>query len=370
MNNLNKKIITCLLLFLWPLLRCKSGVTFVHNCGRLGDVLLDYTKNFYIAQKHGLDLYIHDGIPYLDEFVVSQKTPRLNIEDTALRASRLPIAPTFSRLITINNDALIKQHNDNTLYKTECYFTVDGISDFNQFHRHMFKCSIEQPAFGQEIAQLLTPKKMFDFHLPTNVITVAMHMRKGGGYDKPVSSELYRPTHPAQGNGTRTCRYAYVDRNEPYKFPPEQYYLDQLLFLHQLLDDEPLYVHLFTDDPNPGDIAARIQEKLQQANITNVFINYRRNTNRHDMNIIEDIYIMSKFDYLIKSESHYPWIAQMIGKHKAIFSPIHFVWRGDFLDFNVTEIAIPDRINHVLHQISVSQENIQQIKDLLHKINQ
>jgi hypothetical protein len=350
-------------------LQSKSGLTFVHNCGRLGDVLLDYTKNFYIAQKYGLDLYIHDGIPYLQEFVLSEKTPRLNIEDTALRAGRLPSAPTFNRLVTINNDAHISQHDPNTLYKTECYFTVDGISDFNQFHRHMFKCSIEQPSFGNEVAELLAPKKTFAFQLPTDVITVAMHMRKGGGYDKPLSSELYRPINPTQGNGKRTCRYAYVDRNEPYKFPPEQYYLDQLIFLHTILDGQPLYVHLFTDDQNPQDIAARIQAKLQQANITNVFINYRKNINRHDMNIIEDIYAISKFDYLIKSESHYPWIAQMIGKHKAIFSPISFVWRGDFLDFNVTEIAIPDRVNHILHQISVTQKNMTLIKELLTQVS-
>ena len=348
-----------------PSLYTKNGLTFVHNCGRLGDVLLDFTKNFYIAQKHNLDLYIHDGIPYLNEFVLNEKTPRLNIADAALRAGRLPIAPTFNRLITINNDTLIRPHNENTLYKTECYFTIDGVSDFNQFHRHMFKCSIEQANFGQEIAQLLMPKKTFDYQLPHDIVTVAMHMRKGGGYDKPLASDLYRPTKPVQGAGKKTCRYAYVDRNEPYKFPPEQYYLDQLIFLHTLLDRQPLYVHLFTDDQNPQDIADRIQTKLHEVGITNIFITYRKDINRHDMNIIEDIYAMSKFDYLIKSESHYPWIAQMIGKHKAIFSPISFVWRGDFLDFHVAEIAIPDRINHVLHQLSVTQENILQIRDLL-----
>ena len=343
----------------------KGGLTFVHNCGRLGDVLLDFTKNFYIAQKHNLDLYIHDGIPYLNEFVLSEKIPRLVIKDAALRAGNLPTTPSFNRLITINNDRLIKPNNEKILYKTECYFTVDDVSDFNQFHRHMFKCSIEQPTFGQEIAQLLMPKKTFDYPLPHNIITVAMHMRKGGGYDKPLASELYRPAQSAEGTGRRTCRYAYVDRNEPYKFPPEQYYLDQLIFLHTLLDKQPLYVHLFTDDQNPQDIADRIQTKLHEAGITNIFITYRKETNRHDMNIIEDIYTMSRFDYLIKSESHYPWIAQMIGKHKAIFSPISFVWRGDFLDFNVTEIAIPDRTNHVLHQLSVNQENIPQIQELL-----
>ncbi len=350
------------------LLHAKSGLTFVHNCGRAGDVILDFVKNFYTARKYNLDLYIHDGIPYLNEFILSEKTPRLSVQDTALRAGHLPIAPTFNRLITINNDAHIRPHNENTLYKTECYFTIDSISDFNQFHRHMFKCSIEQPTFGQEIAQLLLPKKAFDYQLPHDIITVAMHMRKGGGYDKPLASDLYRPTQPVQGAGRRTCRYTYVDRNEPYKFPPEQYYLDHLMFLHALLDGQPLYVHLFTDDQHPQDIADRIQTKLHEGGITNIFITYRKDTNRHDMNIIEDIYAISKFDYLIKSESHYPWIAQMIGKHKAIFSPISFVWRGDFLDFHVTEIAIPDRINHVLHQLSVNQENIPQIKELLGQI--
>lgn len=316
----------------------KSGITFRHNGGRLGDVLLDFTKNFYIAYKHQLDLYLDDNLPYIQDFILDFEIPRLS-------------AHPFHIARTIRSDEYINP-SENILYRSEFYITVDSVSDLDLFHGHMFQCSIEQPEFGEKIRKLLTPKTDFSFEFPQNQISVAIHIRKGGGFDHPLASELYRPA-VRNDNATRTSKYQFVDRDQPFKFPPEQYYVDQLIFLHALLDQQPLYVFLFTDDKEPQTIVERIQKKLAQYNITNITFDYRKTENAHDLNIIEDISFMSKFEYLIKSGSHYPWIAQMIGNHKAIISPIEYRWDGDYLNIVHAEIAFPDRENHTLKKFKI-----------------
>ncbi len=317
----------------------KSAITFRHNGGRLGDVLLDFTKNFYIAYKYDLDLYI-SPLPYVENF-------RLSIDSQQLSDHR----HKFNRAIDIKDDRQIDSI-DNTLYVGTCYFAVDGISDLDLFHGHMFQCSIEQPLFGNKIKELLTPIETFHFEFPEDQISVAMHIRKGGGFDRPLASELYRPI-TRNDNASRTSKYQFVDRDQPFKFPPEQYYVDQLIFLHALLDQQPLYVFLFTDDKEPHQIAKRIQEKLTDYNITNITFDYRKTENAHNLNIIEDISFMSKFEYLIKSGSHYPWIAQMIGNHKAIISPVQYQWEGDYLNIIEAEIIFPDRENHILKKFKI-----------------
>ena len=330
----------------------KNGLTFRHNHGRLGDVLLNYTKNFYIAQKHGLDLYILNEIPYVHDFMLDLETPHIHVN-----------SPLFNKRISISNDTQITGTHDNALYISGCYITVDGISNFDAWHSHMFQCSIEQPAFGSQIKKHLTPKKPYDMQLPQDITTVAIHIRKGGGFDHPLASEQYRPEHPQEGEGTRTNYKEYVDRDQPFKFPPEQYYVDQLNFLHALLDYQPLYVFVFTDDRDPEAIVDRIKQRINNANIQ---FDYRKAGNAHDKNILEDISFMSMFDYLIKSGSHYPWVAQMIGNHKAIISPTAYEWQADYLSITESEIAIPDRTNHILHKLPSEYRAIEQIKTLLY----
>lgn len=319
----------------------KSGITFRHNGGRVGDVLLDLAKNYEIALKYGLNLYLDDNLPYVQNFMLDLEIPRISAH-----------AHEFNQARTIRSDHQIDPSADNILYRSEFYIAINGVSDLELFHGHVFQCSIEQPVFGTNIKRLLTPKADFSFEFPENRISVAMHIRKGGGFDHPLASELYRPA-VRNDNATRTSKYQFVDRDQPFKFPPEQYYVDQLIFLHALLDQQPLYVFLFTDDKEPQTIVERIQEKLLEHNITNITFDYRKTENAHNLNIIEDISFMSKFEYLIKSGSHYPWIAQMIGNHKAIISPIEYRWDGDYLNIIHAEITFPDREKHVLKKFKI-----------------
>lgn len=332
----------------------KSRLTFRYNHGRQGDVLLDYTKNFWIAYKNDLELYLLPEIPlaYIQQFHLYDEIPRLT-------GKRMP------KMIPISQDSQIDSHHDNVFYVSQLYITIDGISDFNMWHQYMFKCSIEDATFGSAIRRHLTPKETFDCSFPENIKTVAMHVRKGGGFDFPLASLQYRPTHNTYKQNTPIDPKLFVDCSEPFKFPPEQYYVDQLIFLYHLLQDQSLYVYIFTDDPNPAQIANNIRQKIEEQHIFNIQFDYRKETNRHTLNIVKDIYLMSRFDYFIKSCSHFPWVSQMIGNHKVIISPDAYYWHDNYLDITQAHILIPDRKEHILHKINAIQENITKIRTIL-----
>lgn len=226
------------------------------------------------------------------------------------------------------------------MYIGSYYTVIDNIHSLDLWHHHIYKCSIEQPSFGQRVRAGLAPKKMLPFPLPKDRPTVAVHIRKGGGFDHPVLSQQYETDTPnIHAKGT------FSDKNAPFKFPPEQYYADQIMLLHKLLDEQSIYVYVFTDDKDPKKIVHRLEKKINHPNIT---FDYRKEGNSHNANVIEDICAMSQFDYLIRSGSHFPWIAQMIGNHKAIVYPKTMRWKGQFLQVTSVDIVFPDKVNNTL----------------------
>jgi hypothetical protein len=159
--------------------------------------------------------------------------------------------------------------------------------------------------------------------LPTDKITVALHVRKGGGYDAPLASEQIfdKNTYPQRRN-TRIDEPA--DVIWPLKFPPDQYYIDQIKHLHEMVSGAPLYIYIFTDDPNPADIARRYARELQIDTIT---FDYRPAGNKHNANVLEDFFNIARFDCLIRSGSNFAQMAQLIGDHKIVIYPKNAHWK-------------------------------------------
>ena len=176
--------------------------------------------------------------------------------------------------------------------------------------------------------------------LPQGKPTVAVHIRKGGGFDHPLVSTQYTSDTPKKDE-----KGVFSDKHHPFKFPPEQYYVDQIILLHKLLDEEPVYVYIFTDDKQPKQLVQRLQDAIKHPNIT---FDYRKEGNGHNKNVMEDICAMSQFDYFIRSGSHFPWIAQMIGNHKAIIYPKTMRWKGQFLQVTSIDIIFPNKKEHTL----------------------
>ena len=155
--------------------------------------------------------------------------------------------------------------------------------------------------------------------LPQDKVTVAVHVRKGGGFDQPLSSVQYYTKN-------MVSRKFYADKEFPRKFPPEQYYVDQIKRISKLFNDAPLFVYIFTDDRSPLRLVDRIKKAVNKNNIT---FSCRNHDNVHNAHVVEDFYNIARFDCLIRSGSNFALAAQILtGNHKVVIYPKHWQWVG------------------------------------------
>jgi len=148
----------------------------------------------------------------------------------------------------------------------------------------------------EEIRNLIAPIKATPkLKQVADVETVAIHVRTGGGYD---------PKKTVQASTRR--------------FPPLSFYAKQLQFLASQHANQRLRVHIFTDDARPDHIAKKIKQLVNTHNI--VGYDCREKGNRHDRNVLEDLFLMAQCTYLIKPWSSYSGAAIIIGNYKAILT--------------------------------------------------
>jgi len=335
-----KKYYCMIILICYSTVLSKNGITYNHNSGRLGDCLLNYAKHLYLAHIYDLNLYV---IPfdYSNHFMIHETEQTINGSITnSYKHVRQVKSDTQVSASTNQND---DQHD--TLFISSYYVTIDNIEVLDLYQHHIYKKSIEDPVFGNRLRAAFQLKQMIPVDLPNNMPSVAVHIRRGGGFDRPLLSVQY-PTEQLPEFDLHAYSGAYfADKGYPFKFPPEQYYVDQIKFLHTYLNEQPLYVHVFTDDQNPEEIVKRLQAAINRENIS---FDYRREHNAHNRNVVEDICAMSQFDYLIRSCSHFPWIAQVIGNHKAIVYPKTVEWQSNFMRVTESEMVFPDKENNQL----------------------
>ncbi|MGB8367544.1 MAG: hypothetical protein WCD44_04255, partial [Candidatus Babeliales bacterium] len=189
----------------------------------------------------------------------------------------------------------------------------------------------EDEFFMKELKYMLQPVvKIPEIKLPSDTITVAVHIRKGGGYDQALSSLQYYKRD-------MISKRFYADKRWPRKFPPEQYYADQIIKISELLSDQPLFIYIFTDDRNPTGLVNRIKKAVNKSNIT---YSCRSRGNTYKTHVVEDLYNMARFDCLIRSGSSFAVAAQLLGNHKIVIYPKSLQWEGRKLIAN--EVTILD----------------------------
>ncbi|HSW85935.1 MAG TPA: hypothetical protein VLG49_00385 [Rhabdochlamydiaceae bacterium] len=269
------------------------AVTYEFSGGRLGDNIITYMHAKWISFQYGMPL-LYKPFKYSDHFILDQEEPRYNPND----ASR------YRRVVRLGRGATVTNNNDATLYivpyfpesDSERRFFKDG--DGNQFP-HFF-VDWKNPDFRQVILHVLQPKQTVALcEVPKDKITVAVHVRKGGGYD--------------------TDDYMFI---QPLKIPPESFYLEQLQNLCNMFPEQNMHIHLFTDDRNPEAIANRFKTFLNQDRIV---FSYRNSGNFHDSNVLEDLFSMLQFDCLIRPESSFSIIPSLLKDYDLLIHPDNFV---------------------------------------------
>jgi len=276
-----------------------GGITDSPHRGRFGDCLLSYMGTKWLSYKKNIQFFYYP-FAYSDSLMISKLESKYTAD----------IKKSFAKVIQLRkNNFSSLGSNNSTLYITNYYLNLDYADiDFNE------------EKFIKELKKTIAPIiEIQKHHLPVDRISVAVHVRKGGGFDKPLLSESHSTLTDVRGK-----QHDYVDVGYPLKFPPDDFYIKQLKFLYHKLD-KPLFVYIFTDDKNPSRIVERYKQDLCDLDIT---FSCRDSGNKHNANVLEDFFAMNQYDCLIRSASNFSYCADIIGDFFISIYPEHGFWKS------------------------------------------
>jgi len=253
-----------------------SAITYNLNGGRFGDNLFSYCKTKWLADKYGIPLLYK---PF-------QYSKKLELHKKGLKYTRRsPLK--FKAVCYLAGSRLRKlQPEEGILYIKKWYYDV--------------RVDWKDEVFIKKLRKLIRPSvPLDDIVLPKDSITVAVHVRRGGGYRLDTRR---------------------VINNQPLRFVLDQFYIDQIKRLATMFEGKNLYVHIFTDDPNPEVIVENFKRAV---NLDRITYGCRRSGNNPCSYVLEDFFAMMKFDCLIRPKSHYSRFVERLGNNKVIIAPIH-----------------------------------------------
>lgn len=373
------------------------GITYKIPQGRLGDQLFTFCKAQWLAYHYNISLYYHP-YKYFNELELVYKE---KVYNKKLFANyKIVYVKNMQDFVNVMNT----KNNENILIQIDMYFVCDDWqSDDNKnyviypynikytdkycerglsYYRVQYDACINGLRKNERFLDLLRtqlqPIKNNEFVIPQDKITVAVHVRKGGGFDKPyysiqeypidlkidhylfitkgkkdnffhkINKQIQEMLKNEQSNNCliesityKTFQQPYIDLTRPLKHPPDQFYIDQIKAISAIFNDALLYVYIFTDDLEPESIVRRYKKAINKENI---IFDFRKDENNHYSNVIEDLYHMSKFDILIRPYSSFSVIAQIIGDHKLVLSPKHGIWLNNILIIDEVLLYIKDNV--------------------------
>lgn len=362
-----------LLLTAFPINTYKA-ITYDLNKGRLGDHLMTAIRAYYAAEliqnlikQNTRENDTPDKLEFLyKEFEFSDK---LAIHSLAKKYKPGKHGLLPAQKIAKFDDIRPDKANQHMIYVTDLKFQISLIESFNTLHSYIFN----NRRFYNKLKKLFQPTIPISLiDRPANITSVAIHLRSGQGFDRPLLSEqLYQghehlvtystwilqktkqpvmvqttsiptpkdnlifnaenilrtklstPYNYVSSSPWKETHYSFSDREHPTRFPPLQFYIDQIKFLYKNLNNRPLFIHIFTDHPKPQMLVDEIKKHIDAPNIT---YSYRQEGNSHDNNILDDLFAMMEFDCLIRPGSSYSKFAQLLGKHKIIIYPAKTTW--------------------------------------------
>jgi len=267
----------------------ENFVTYSFSGGRFGDNLIAYLHAKWISYKYNLPL-LFVPFEYSDTLQCHHKEKRQEQIETLRDKNPLAIHSNRHFFEVLNNRSTIFCLD----YYPECFSEYIHTNDPNKYP--YFFIDWEDPNFSSEVRDALKPISPPEtFEIPNNKISVAVHVRKGGGFD---------PSN--------------VNLIHPLKLPDDSYYIEQIKTIHELLNKAPLFVHIFTDHQNPSEIVDSYSKHFQNQNIE---FSCRKTNNSHNANVLEDFFMLTKFDCLIRTSSNYSFVASKLADYEIIISP-------------------------------------------------
>lgn len=254
-----------------------AAVTYELSGGRFGDNLLAYSHAKWIEFRYNIPILIKT-FEFCDQLVLYNSEKHIS-----------SFSFTEKFLFSSNNLDIDTTKN--------CLYSVPYFSEVLEEHHRVkswiyFPVNWDDPLFKSQIKQMIYPidKTLLNIELPKNRISVALHIRNGGGYDEPN-----------------------VHITDPLKFPPLSFYIDQIKNLSSLVNNKNLYIFVFTDNSDPKKIVSEIKNKLND--YKNIIFDYRKTNNAHNKNVLKDFFSMIKFNCLIRPESNFSIMAGKIANY-------------------------------------------------------
>lgn len=260
-------------------------VTYEPSGGRVGDHLITYLHAKWISYKYGIPLAFHPFL-FSEAFAVHKL-------ETPLDSSQEVVPVTDLSMLNNLEDKVYQ-----ILYVTECM--GEYLNGHPYWHNRPFiHVDWNDQDFIEWVRPCLEPRipvKLLP--LPSDKVTVALHIRRPYGIDG----------------------YESVYQIFPYKFLPDQFYVDQLRWIYEEMGRRPLYVYLFSNDPRTRKIAAILKLKVNNRNIT---FDYPNVLNETREGVLDDFFSMMHFDCMVRPDSNLSIVASKLGYQTIVISPEH-----------------------------------------------
>lgn len=284
------RIIILLFFFTSFKVDCRSAVTYTFSGGRLGDNLVAYCHAYWIAYFFDLDL-VYKPFKYSEQL-------RMHETDTFYSEG---LAKRFKKTMHVNH-ALTYGVEENTLYIVP-YFPESHIEREDPRCPFLFQVDWANQGFIKGLKERIKPKYALAVpEFPQDCITLAVHIRKGTGWDIPQ----FAPT------------FEKLTEMHPLKWPPDSYYIAQIKRIIDLYPERKIYIHLFTDHDKPAEIV-----EIYKTYICSDRVSWgcRQEQNKHDLNVLEDFFALTHFDCLIRNESNFSFIASKLSAYNVLIGP-------------------------------------------------
>lgn len=273
------------------------AVTYALDGGRFGDQLTNYLKALWISWKYKTPLLFR---PFdLSNQLMLSDYHDTHLDEKAIEACSAKLEYFYfldlekTRKVFAYLDSLA-DHEDKSCI---LLWNIGLLTPFIEEH---FCEKMDDEEFRVLLQKWVQPK------YPLNKVAlfpdrknVALHVRTGVGYDLEVNI-----------------------RSMPTKFPPLTFYLSAL---KQVAGNDPLYIHIFTDHPNPETLEDKLKKQLKLWEIENdILFGYRKVGNHHSQNILEDLFSMMEFDCLIHPDSSISRLAATVTAPTVEIKPSHW----------------------------------------------
>ena len=326
LNSTKINFILICLLFCTSNAKSKHGIIQKDRGERLGDRLLIICAVKFLALTHNNLNFYYMPSTFLDNYGLSKTETKI---DDSIKAR-------YKKQVTFSESSYEKTR-DTTLFLAP-WDAIDNLCNY------FGKRDVYRTYFDQLQAMVTPLISLPQLDSPSDAISVAVHIRTGEGYDNPLlSAHIYKnvdtifwgdaPKKPSRG--------APADRTWPIKFPPEQYFIDQIKVLEDLLPDKKMIFYIFSDSLNPQALTERVTQYCSTKNTA--FINAASPKSESPM---VDMYKMATCDCLIRPDSSYSIVSQIMGNHKIVFSPQNYQWRDNILYITRVRLTFFDNVKN------------------------